>query len=54
MKTKVEKNLDLLTITKRKCKKLYLEGEIGLSDALRCLILKHELEHKQALRYLGL
>ncbi len=41
-------------ISKRACKKMYLAGDIGLSDALPCLMFTHGLEHTQALKYLGL
>jgi hypothetical protein len=52
-KPKKPKDFDWTT-PKRKCKKLYLEAKIGLSDALPCLMHTHNLEHNQALKYLGL
>jgi hypothetical protein len=52
-KPEKSKDFDLAT-PKRKCKKLYLEAKIGLNDALACLVFTHNLEHNQALKYLGL
>jgi len=41
-------------MTKRECKRKYLKAEIGLSEALQCLMFDHFMDRGEALRYLGL
>jgi len=45
---------ELKTLSKRQCKKLYLAGDFGLSDAIRCLMFHHQMEQNEILKYLGL
>lgn len=41
-------------MTKRQCKSRYLRGEIGITDALACLMFDHSMDRGPTLRYLGL
>jgi hypothetical protein len=43
-----------LKSTRKEIKDLYLQGFIGLSDAIPALMLEHDMMHSQALTYLGL
>lgn len=41
-------------MSKRQLKRAYLTAEIGLSEALSCLVLDHGMMRGEALHYLGL
>jgi hypothetical protein len=41
-------------MSKRECKAYYLNGEIGLSCAMMCLMFDHGLDRGESFRYLGL
>ena len=41
-------------MSKRQTKKEYIEGKIGLSDALASLMFDHGMDRGPALNYLGL
>lgn len=41
-------------MTKKECKKLYIKSDIGLSEAVECLMFDFGLDRGQAFKYLGL
>lgn len=41
-------------MSKRECKKKYINADIGLSDAIQCLMFDHFMDRGEALKYLGL
>jgi hypothetical protein len=54
-KEKAEPNVLVdLNSTRKEIKELYLQGFIGLSDAVPALMFEHDMMHSQALAYLGL
>ncbi len=54
MPTETTETTEVPTMTKRQCKSEYLKANIGLTDALNCLMFDHSMDQGEALKYLGL